>query len=387
MKYPIGIQTFESIREEGDVYVDKTALIYQLANDCKYYSLSRPRRFGKSLLISTLKAYFSGQEDLFKGLAIEKLETKWEKYPVLHMDLTAGDYATEHTLTNKLNSILADWEAIYGSSPSENSPSSRFAGIVERAYEKTGKRVVILVDEYDKPLLATVDKPELNDSYYSTLESFYCVTKSQDRYIHFALFTGVTKVTCRSPFSGFNNLYDISMHPDYVDICGISEKELHTYFDAAIKELAAANKMTYEETCNKLQKKYGGYHFCEDTIGIYNPNSLLNTFQDNIFNDYWFETGTPTFLTKLLKNYKYKLDNLQGMVMSYYSLNSVNSMQENIISPLYLSGYLTIKDYDKEDELYVLDFPNLEVEKAFKEILLPYYAHANSTPESSSSSE
>ncbi len=373
MNYPIGIQTFEKLRKEGFVYVDKTALVYNLVQQGTYYFLSRPRRFGKSLLISTLEAYFSGQKELFKGLAVEKLESEWKKRPVFHVDLNTGDYENEQVLANKLHTILSEWEKLYGKNPEEIELSDRFAGVIKRACEQTGEKVAILVDEYDKPLLQTIGKPELHDRYRNTLKAFYGVLKSQDQYIHFGLLTGVTKFSHVSVFSDLNNLNDISMDEDYADLCGISEKELHGYFDASIRELAAANGMTYEGACGRLREQYDGYHFCENSVGIYNPFSLLNTFAKKRFKDYWFETGTPTFLVSLLQKNDYNLASLQGKEISAANLSSVDMMMRNPIPVLYQSGYLTIKGYDEEFGLYLLDFPNREVERGFINFLVPFY--------------
>ncbi len=373
MIYPIGIQSFKDIRRRGFVYVDKTALVYNLANTGKYYFLSRPRRFGKSLLVSTMEAYFLGKKELFEGLAMERLEKEWKTYPVLRLDLNAERYETQEDLDIILNDILCKWEAIYGSSPSEQSFARRFSGIVQRAYEQTHEQVVFLVDEYDKPLLQTVDKPELQESYRNTLKAFYTVLKSQDEYFRFAFLTGVTKFSHVSVFSDLNNLEDISMQAAYVDVCGVSEKELHAYFDASIHELAAANGMTYEQACDQLREQYDGYHFRQDGVGIYNPFSLLNTFKTNEFQDYWFKTGTPTFLVKLLQNNDYDLDELEGQVASIDTLNSVYTETTSPVAVLYQSGYLTIKGYDKEDDVYILGFPNQEVERGFVRALVPYY--------------
>ncbi len=373
MDYPIGIQSFETIRTEDFVYVDKTALIYQMVRRTGYYFLSRPRRFGKSLLVSTLEAYFSGKKELFNGLAIEKQETEWKKHPVFHIDLNLGDYVNEEALTNKLHAMISGWEEIYGQKPGRIGLSDRFEGVIERAYEQANEKVVILVDEYEKPLLEAIGNPELQARYRSILGSIYGVVKSQDDYIRFGFFTGVTKFSKVTIFSGLNNLNDISMDADYVDICGISEKELHEYFEESIHELAAANKMTYGETCDKLREQYDGYHFCEDSVGIYNPFSLLNTFTKRKFKDYWFETGTPTFLVNLLQNKNYELETLEGKRVMESALSTVNSTLSNPIPVLYQSGYLTIKGYDPETHFYTLGFPNKEVEKAFLSFLLPYY--------------
>ena len=373
MKYPIGIQSFPDIRGRGFVYVDKTAFVYQMALMGKFYFLSRPRRFGKSLLVSTMEAYFLGRKDLFKGLALEKLETEWKTYPVLHLDLNTGKYDKEADLDDFLNDSLAQWEQVYGSSPTEVNAELRFKGVIRRAFERTGLQVVVLVDEYDKPFLSIIDNKPLHDAYRNTLKAFFSVLKSMDDYIRFVFITGVSKFSHVSIFSDLNNLDDISMDPRYVDICGISERELHDYFDSSIRELADANGMTYEEACEKLRKQYDGYHFRESSIGVYNPFSLLNTFDSLVFNDYWFATGTPTFLVKLLQSKNYKLEDLEGKKVMSDVLSTTDTATSNPIPVLYQSGYLTIKGYDRNMRIYTLGFPNEEVERGFLNFLLPYY--------------
>ncbi len=374
MKYPIGIQTFSELRENGYIYVDKTAFVYKLASTGKYYFLSRPRRFGKSLLVSTMEAYFLGKKELFEGLAIEKLETEWKKHPVLRIDLNARDYIDEASLKAELNKHLVKWEAAYGMvSDQKLAPEERFYNLIQRACEQTGEKVVILVDEYDKPLLQTIDKPELQEAYRNTLKAFYGVLKSQDQYIRFGFLTGVTKFSHVSVFSDLNNIEDISMQSQYEDVCGISEKELYENFDTSIRDLASANGITYDNACVKLREQYDGYHFCEESVGIYNPFSLLNTFKARRFKDYWFKTGTPTFLIKLLQRNDYDLENLEGQVASGDTLESVYSETASLLALLYQSGYLTIKGYDRENELYILGFPNMEVENGFIKSLVPYY--------------
>ncbi len=377
MIYPIGVQNFESLRNDGYVYVDKTAHIHRLATTGRYYFLSRPRRFGKSLLISTMDAYFSGRKDLFEGLAIEQLEQKWTKYPILHLDLNTGKYDSLESLDLVLNNTLTKWEEEYGALPSETTFELRFLGIVERAYKKTGERVVILVDEYDKPMLQAIGNDELQTKFRSTLKAFYSVLKTQDAYIKFGFLTGVTKFGKVSVFSDLNNLQDISMLPVYSDICGISEQEIHTYFEGSVNELAEANGLTYEDTCAKLKEQYDGYHFEYGTQGVYNPFSLLNTFKNRLFRDYWFETGTPTFLVELLKHTNYELDRLVEEEVSGDVLNSIDSMSNNPIPVIYQSGYLTIKGYDERFETYRLGFPNREVEQGFIKYLLPFYTPIN----------
>ena len=267
--YPIGIQNFESLRKDNYFYIDKTALVYQLVSTGRYYFLSRPRRFGKSLLISTLEAYFQGKKELFEGLAMEKLEKEWIKHPILHLDLNIEKYDTEESLNNILERSLAKWEELYGANPSERSFSLRFAGIIERAYERTGQRVVILIDEYDKPMLQAIGNEALQTEFRNTLKPFYGALKTMDGCIKFAFLTGVTKFGKVSVFSDLNNLDDISMHEPYVSICGVTEQEIHDNLEEELHELAAARKMTYEEACAELKECYDGYHFAEDTEGIY----------------------------------------------------------------------------------------------------------------------
>ena len=373
MQYPIGIQDFKEIRTGGYVYVDKTDMIHDIVKRGKYYFLSRPRRFGKSLLISTLEAYFSGQKELFAGLAMEKLETEWVEYPVLHLDLNTEKYHREEDLENKLDLFLKQCEALYGKNPDEYSLATRFEGVIRRASEKTGRNTVILVDEYDKPLLQAIGKPELQDEYRDTLKAFYGALKSMDRYIKFALLTGVTKFGKVSVFSDLNNLRDISMEYRYSNICGITEDELYKDFKDDIRELGAANGMTEEDTKPRLKEMYDGYHFNEKCGDIYNPFSILNAFAKKSLGSYWFETGTPTFLVELMKSNRYNLTKLTKEYSSADSLSGLSSAKVDIVPMLYQSGYLTIKDYDKEFKTYILGFPNKEVEDGFMKFLLPSY--------------
>lgn len=378
MKYPIGIQDFDKIINEGYTYVDKTELIYKLVHEGSYYFLSRPRRFGKSLLMSTLEAYFSGKRELFKDLAIEKLEEDWTAYPVLHLDLNTGKYNSKDSLTHALDDFLSRLEANYGTFHSEKTLELRFMGIIERIYHKTGKPVVILVDEYDKPLLQSINNKELQEDFRATLKAFYSVLKTQDRYIRFALLTGVTKFGKVSVFSDLNNLIDISMDEGYDTLCGITEEEMHRYFEESIQKLAERYKISYEETCARLKKRYDGYHFVEYGTGVYNPFSLLSTFRASKFGSYWFETGTPTFLVQLLQRENFYLPDLTQQQVSADMLNCIDTMDRNPIPVIYQSGYLTIKDYDEEFKVYTLGFPNEEVEEGFANYLLPYYAHTGS---------
>ena len=373
MKYPIGIQDFESLRKDGYSYVDKTALIYNLAAEGRYYFLSRPRRFGKSLLVSTLSAYFEGKRELFDGLAIATLEKEWVKRPVLHLDLNTADYRQSGSLVSLLNNYLLKWERLYGKGEGEDTLPLRFLGVIERAAEQTGHRVAILVDEYDKPLLQTLDNPELQQEFRNTMKAFYSVCKTQDRYIKFALFTGVTKFSKVSVFSDLNNLEDISMLPAYAGLCGITEEELHQFFDGEIELMATGQGQTKEECYAKLKRQYDGYHFCEESVGVYNPFSLLNTLKNRKFRNYWFETGTPTFLVEVLQKNDYALNDLTSEKVSGEDLMGLDTAMRNPVPLIYQSGYLTIKDYDAEFEMYRLGYPNKEVEEGFANFLLPYY--------------
>lgn len=374
MKYPIGIQSFSKMRNDGYAYVDKTALMYKMVSEGSYYFLSRPRRFGKSLMLSTLQAYFEGKKELFQGLAVADMETEWKQYPILHLDLNTEKYDSMEALEGMLNDFLSKEEDKYGSRDSERSPGLRLQGILQRAFEKTGSRVVILVDEYDKPLLQAIGNEPLQTAYRNTLKAFYGALKSCDQYIRFAFLTGVTKFGKVSVFSDLNNLKDISMLPAYSNICGITEKELHTYFDEGIKELADHNNMTKEECYERMKADFDGYYFNEYTKeGIYNPFSVLNTLDSRVFRDYWFETGTPSFLVYQLKKTGYPLDAMTTEELSSDTLNSIDIMDENPLPLLYQSGYLTLKNYDREFNTYILGFPNREVEQGFIKYLVPFY--------------
>ena len=374
--YPIGIQNFEKIRKEGYAYVDKTALIYRLVKKGSYYFLSRPRRFGKSLLISTLDAYFLGKKELFNGLAMEKLEKDWIRRPVLHLDLNIGKYDAPDSLDKILEEAISKWEVLYGTGVGESTLALRFKGIVERACQQSGQRVAILVDEYDKPLLQAIGNENLQREYRNTLKPFYGVLKTMDGCIQFAILTGVTKFGKVSVFSDLNNLIDISMDEPFISLCGMTEQEIHDNFEEDLHELAAAQKMTYEEVGAELKKYYDGYHFVENSEGIYNPFSVLNTFFKMKFGSYWFETGTPTYLVELLKRNHYDLERMATEETNSDVLNSIYG-DEQPIPVIFQSGYLTIKGYDKRFGLYRLGFPNKEVEEGFINFLMPFYTRFN----------
>ena len=377
--YPIGIQNFEKIRKEGYVYVDKTAAIYDLFHTGSYYFLSRPRRFGKSLLLSTIEAYAEGRKELFEGLAIDGLEHEWLKYPILHLDLNSQAYDSEASLDSMLNDALSRWETVYGRRESETTPSLRFQGVIQRAAEQCGQNVVILVDEYDKPLLQAIDDEALQEKFRNTLKAFYGALKSCDKYIRFAFLTGVTKFGKVSVFSDLNNLRDITMLPKYADLCGITDEELMRYFREDIEVLAGEVGMSFDETCARLRENYDGYHFAKDSVGIYNPFSILNTLASMEFDDYWFETGTPTYLARLLQQSNYNLEDIEHLTVKGGTLNSIDAYSGNPIPMIYQSGYLTLDRYNSTFNTYTLKFPNREVKEGFMSFLLPLYTHVSSS--------
>lgn len=369
MKYPIGIQDFEDLQRNGYAYVDKTNFVYKLADEGKYYFLSRPRRFGKSLFLSTLEAYFQGKKELFEGLAIYDLETEWKKYPIFHIDLNTANFREKESLYTVLNDYLTTWECKYGARESEATLALRFKGVIARAAEKEGCGVVILIDEYDKPILQTLRDPELQAEHRAQLKAFYSVLKTQDRYIKFAFLTGVTKFGKVSVFSDLNNLTDISMDHRYISICGMTEKELLANFKEGIGELASANEDNETETIDKLRMRYSGYHFEENSEEIYNPFSVLNTLANSRYDDYWFKADTHTFLIDILKKHDYCITDLNK---TQVKANMMNNVDFNPIPVIYQSGYLTIKSYDERFKNYQLGIPNKEVEEGILNTLLPH---------------
>ena len=379
MKYPIGIQQFEKLREDEWVYVDKTRQVYELVQGGSCYFLSRPRRFGKSLLLSTLEAYFQGKKHLFEGLAIENLEKEWTVHPVLHLDLNAKPFTKLQDLYDLLNAQLYLYEQEYESVAIDTSIEGRFRALIRAAKLKTGRNVVVLVDEYDKPMLQAIGNEELQTEFRNALKAFYGVLKSADGDLRFAMLTGVTRFSKVSVFSDLNNLEDISMMPQYHDICGISEKELHATFDAEVGKLAQANGQTKEEAYLELKRRYDGYHFCANTPGMYNPFSVLLTLKNANYGSYWFSTGTPTYLVELMKEANLNPADLTGYEAGTSELDCIQAKVDNPIAVLYQSGYLTIKGYDKDVRLYSLDFPNEEVKEGFVNFLMPYYTPISET--------
>jgi len=371
---PTGIQSFEVLRSQGYVYVDKTAMIYRIASTYIPYFFSRPRRFGKSLLLSTFKAYFDGRKDLFEGLAISELETKWEQYPVLYLDLNAERYESVEYLEARLSANLDKWEELYGKNEREKTLSLRFEGVIERAYKKTGKRVVVLIDEYDKPMLSAILDKELSKSYRTIMKAFYGVLKSSGEYLRFLFLTGVTKFAQVSVFSDLNHLVDISIEDMYATICGITKNELLQFFTPELKQLAEKQNLTFDEAVAQMTQQYDGYHFALQSEGMFNPFSVLNALKFGNFRNYWFQTGTPTYLVDLLKESDYDLRLLiDGIEVKPSAFTEYRADANNPVPMIYQSGYLTITGYDKEYDMYILGFPNEEVRYGFLEYLLPYY--------------
>ena len=383
MKYPIGIQSFDRIRNEGYVYVDKTDLIYQLVTTGSIYFLSRPRRFGKSLLVSTLEHYFLGHKELFKGLAMEQLEQNWYEYPVFHIDFNNTQFEKAGNLENKINIYLTAWEQIYGALPVKGDLGDRFAYVLEQAHKQTGRRAVVLVDEYDKPILDVLDSGKmtveddqeilLEEQHRNILKGFYSVFKGADAHLQFVLLTGVTKFSQVSVFSGFNQPDDISMVRDYESLCGITKDELLSVFGDSIRLLADELNLNEEQTIQVLKDRYDGYHFGKRMTDIFNPFSILKCFRHLSVEDYWFASGTPTYLVRLLNHYG---EQLNEMIGQYYFPEEFIDYKATVEKPLpmiYQSGYLTIKRYNRDLNTYLLDFPNNEVKKGFLTLVASNY--------------
>ncbi len=375
---PIGIQSFKEIRTNNYLYIDKTEQIFNLIESGKVYFLSRPRRFGKSLLVSTMDAFFSGKKDLFSGLKIEKLKKDWKSYPVFYFDFGGKEYKTRKDLEEKLFNILENIKSKYELSTSQTVPELIFSELIKSASEKYGKNVVVLVDEYDKALLETVENKTENEDCRSLLRGFFGVLKPCDAYLKFVFITGVTKFSKVSIFSDLNQLNDISLSTSAQDICGITQTELENYFSDEIKALACENAITEEECLKALKDKYDGYHFSKELVDVYNPYSILKTFSDRFFGTYWFETGTPTFLIKQLEHNNYDLYNFSdGVEYSIPTLMNKSDADFDIVQLLYQTGYITIKEWNKELNTFILKYPNHEVEYSFLSILMPSFLKQN----------
>lgn len=383
MKYPIGIQSFEQIIQGGFVYVDKTDLVYQLVYSGKIYFLGRPRRFGKSLLVSTLEQYFLGNKELFKGLAIDKLETEWKQYPVFHIDFSTGNYLNDGVLEDVLSDNLTEWETQYEVAKTSNDLGLRFQKVLRAAHEKTGLGAVVLIDEYDKPILDVLDLDyqvehlgkmiSLEEKHRNIMKSFYATFKGADADLRFVFLTGVTKFSQISMFSGFNQPDDISLNRNYESICGITKDELVRYFAEPIQELAEDYDCSYDEMLTMLKQKYDGYHFSKRMTDIFNPFSILNAFNQMDFGNYWFKSGTPTYLVRLLSHFDQNMNELIG---KYYSTSQFDDYKADVEMPLpmiYQSGYLTIKGFDRDTQSYLLDIPNNEVREGLLTVLANNY--------------
>lgn len=374
-KYPLGIQTFSEIAKGNYYYADKTDVVYRLVHYAKYHFLSRPRRFGKSLFVSTLQAYFEGKKELFKGLAIEQLEQEWTEYPVIHLDLSGGKYYSIENLHDILNMILLRQEEKYGIKTDKSQAySARLTQILETAIQKTGKQVVVLIDEYDSPMHDSMKDKVLQDKIRNIMRDFFSPLKEQEKNLRFVLITGISKFSQLSIFSELNNIKNISMKDEYNDICGITKEQLLTDFRDGIEAMAAHNSLTFNETVEKLKEHYDGYHFTPNSPDIFNPYSIINALDDRDFNSYWFTSGTPTFLIELLQ--KNGIDMLQ-LNNLWARDNRFDVPTDSITDPipvLYQSGYLTIKEYNHKLRMYRLGFPNEEVRQGFSESLYRYYA-------------
>jgi hypothetical protein len=373
-KLPVGIQDFEKLRTSDFIYVDKTRYIHELTKQELPYFLSRPRRFGKSLFLSTLKAYFLGKKELFDGLALAELEKEWVKYPVIYIDFNIGMITDAESLNKRMGIVLTYLENQWGQTVEGADIASRFEAVIKLAYEHTGRKVVVLIDEYDKPLLNTMDKPAINDEMRDVLKGFYGVLKGMDAYLRFAFLTGVTKFSKVSIFSDLNQLQDISMDDRYAGMCGISERELLRDFQPELQALAEQRKISRDQAFAEMKKRYDGYHFAIQSEDMYNPFSVLSTFSQQRFNYYWFQTGTPTFLVKMLRDIDFEIPKLENDVkIPAQAIMDYRVENPDPVPVLYQSGYLTIKSYNERADIYTLGFPNEEVKYGFFDELMMMY--------------
>ena len=383
--YPIGIQTFSELRTKNYLYIDKTEYVYRLAyGAAKYVFLSRPRRFGKSLLTSTLHNFFEGRKDLFAGLAIEKLETEWTQYPVLHFDMSLAKHVDKERLEEMLGVQLYRHEQVFGLPTVEKDLNNRLSGLIRRAYEKTGRQVVVLIDEYDAPLLDVMHEDENLPALRNVMRNFYSPLKACDPYLRFVFLTGITKFSQLSIFSELNNIKNISMDEPYAAICGITEEEMLTQMSADLDVLAARLAVSREKAFARLKENYDGYHFAWPSPDIYNPYSLLNAFADGKVDAYWFGSGTPTYLIEMLRKYRVNASEIGGRRVKASAFDAPTERMTNITPLLYQSGYVTIKDYNKLIDIYTLDLPNKEVRLGLMESLLPAYIPPQETESATS---
>ena len=389
-RLPVGIQTFSNIIEGDMLYIDKTEYIWNMIHLSKYIFLSRPRRFGKSLLVSTLHAYFEGRKDLFKGLFIESVEKEWVQYPVLRFSMASGKHMEKDQLERYLLFMLAENERRFGITSDSIDPNVRLRNLITSIYEKTGKKVVILIDEYDAPLLDVVHEDKTLPVLRNVMRNFYSPLKDSDPYLHFVFLTGITKFSQLSIFSELNNLKNISMRPDYAGVCGITEEEMVTAMTDYLDDFAEAQQTTREGAVEGLKRQYDGYHFTWPSPDIFNPFSLLNAFQDRDYTNYWFSSGTPTYLIEMLRKFNVVPSDISQMQVLSSDFDAPTENMASITPLLYQSGYVTIKDYDRASRLYTLDIPNTEIRVGLMESLLPNYVEmrkeaGNTTPQSSPS--
>lgn len=376
IRYPLGEQSFKVIREDGYVYVDKTQYIPLLLEN-KYYFLSRPRRFGKSLFLSTLENFFLGRRELFEGLAVDSYDWDWSEYPVIRIDLNGPDYLKPQSLIHRIEATLQYYEDKYGIESVLLSISERFRNLLTRLCVKTGEKVVVLVDEYEKPLLDAFQATKILESHKGTLREFYSVLKSESDSLKFVFLTGVTRFGHLNIFSGLNNITDISLRPEYSGICGITNEELTEYFTPGIQKLADENNWDFNEALSRLKDYYDGYHFSRALIDIYNPYSLFNCLSESKINAKWFQSGSSTYLLNILRNSHFELSDIEDQTTGEDVLLGIDPSMENVVSLLYQSGYLTIKAYNPEWDLYTLGIPNTEVRKALFTTIIPYYLNSN----------
>ena len=373
VRYPVGIQTFSEVRKRNCLYVDKTQYVYELANDLKYVFLSRPRRFGKSLLTSTLESYFSGQKELFKGLAIEQLEKDWTEYPVLHFSLATVKMGTTEDLFNQINMQMSRMEKKYGLTCDIDNVAARLFNLVTSLYDKTGKPVVVLIDEYDAPLLTVLHDPERLEPMRTALQSFYSPLKDLDPYLRFVFITGITKFSQLSIFSQLNNLSNISMNPRYATLTGFTQEELERDFTEGIQGIADDNGLTYQVALEKLRTLYDGYHFSRNADGVYNPFSVLQAMQTGSLDNYWFATGTPTILVKMMKKLNTNITLIDGSRVPATEFDAPTENMRSVLPLFYQSGYLTIKDYEPVSRRYTLGYPNEEVKVGLMDMFIPFF--------------
>lgn len=366
IKYPIGRQDFKTLRKDGCLYVDKTKYISRLVSYDKYVFLSRPRRFGKSLLVTTIESFFLGQREYFVGLDIDRLiPEEWGEFPVVHLDFSAHNYNSVEVVRNAIDSALSRYEKSLDLTDIPKEFSNRFENIIMEMNRVTGRGVVVLVDEYDNPITSAIGNSTLQEEIRNILHSFYSVLKRLDRYLRFCMLTGVTKYGKMSVFSGLNNLRDISSMDEYAGICGVTEQELRENFDSGVAGLAEKYNISIEETYQLLKSNYDGYHFSESMLDIYNPYSIINALANSKVDNYWFETGTPTLLIKLLETNDIDLETINGAESTMANLGNISTFDVNPLALFYQTGYLTLKAYDREENLYLLGFPNKEVESSF----------------------